>query len=132
MEKALLITVFLAMFICVNSLAATKEQCDSNGQKCDDSREYDTNIKDTIDQVRKIIKNDLWFYHDMTIELYESGKIKTISIECNLVSIAAAGITLGLAAGATIYFIGPANIVSALKAVGRIDGVKFLATASIS
>ena len=88
-------------------------------------------IKDATENICEIIKSDLWFYHDMTIDLYESGKIKQVSICSNPISISVAGITVGLCAGATLDIIDSANIVSGLTAVTRHYIVIYIVGASV-
>ena len=79
------------------------------------------NIAEAANVLNQMI-GSCWFFQNITVELYESGKIKKIEKKGNPLMILAAGISLGIViaiAGVAIYFIGPPLVVKALGIISK-------------
>lgn len=89
----------------------------------DELTNYQNNLEDSINHVLNRIENDMKFYHELEVELYENGKIKKINIKPNiplLISLGLVGTIIGVT---TIYYIGPDNVMSIIQAIAISKGL---------
>lgn len=79
-----------------------------------DPVELEQKILETQENILKEIR-ETRFYQYITVEFYESGRVKQITRSSDWIIILSLGV-LGVAVGGpTLYFVGPANIINLMK-----------------
>ncbi len=101
---------------------------DSQQSYCQSTAEFRQQLINTQQIILKQLE-ERKFYEYVTVELYENGAIKSITKSTDWTVVAAVGIPVVLVGGAAVYFIGPANVVIAMKQIMPYVNIKMLAGA---
>ncbi len=99
----------------MNACVSAGMSCHSQQKDCQTSDEHDQQVRKSLEIIRTELEEKVKFYHYVSFDLYENGKIKKITIGTDWKIVLSLGIVGGLVGGTSVYLIGPAHIVTALK-----------------
>jgi hypothetical protein len=128
MERSFLFGISILFLSFVGTCVSLRTSGDSQQRHCQSTAEFHQQLINTQQTILKQL-DERKFYEYVTVELYDNGAIKSITKGTDWTVVLAIGIPVALVGGTAVYFIGPTNVVNAMKHIMPYVNVKMLAGA---